>query len=70
MTPDMSGRTREENDPKYHSEEGGSAHSNSESSGDNEVTTSSSEHLKGEMRSKKRHDVGLTEQQVLNDTRE
>ncbi|KAJ8445026.1 hypothetical protein Cgig2_022546 [Carnegiea gigantea] len=42
---------------KTRSEEGGSAHSSSESSGDNEVTTSSSEHLKGEMHSKKRHDA-------------
>ncbi|KAJ8436846.1 hypothetical protein Cgig2_026170 [Carnegiea gigantea] len=53
----MSGRMREENDPVHDSEEGGSAHSSSESSRDNEVTTSSSEHLKGEMRSKKRQDV-------------
>ena len=50
MTPEISGRTREERDPEHHSEEGGSAHSNSEFSVDNEVTISSIEHLKGEMR--------------------
>ena len=70
MTLEISGRTREENEPKYHNEEGGSEHGSLESSGDNEVTTSSSEHLKGEIHSKKTHDAGHAEQQVLNDTRE
>jgi len=70
VTPEISCRKSEESDPDYHNEEGGSVHSSSESSRDKEVSTNSSEHLKGEMRSKKRHDAGRVEQRVRNDTRE
>ncbi|KAJ8429158.1 hypothetical protein Cgig2_030295 [Carnegiea gigantea] len=70
MTPETSGRKCKESDPKSYSEEGGGAHYSSQSSGDNKVTTSSKEHLKGEMRLKKRHDAGCVEQQVQNNVRE
>ncbi|KAJ8422070.1 hypothetical protein Cgig2_000320 [Carnegiea gigantea] len=63
MTLEKSGRKSEESDPDYNNEEGGSAQSSSEASGDNEVNTSSSEQLNREMLSKNRHIV-------RNDTRE
>ncbi|KAJ8427776.1 hypothetical protein Cgig2_002926 [Carnegiea gigantea] len=70
MTLETLGKTSEESDPDYDSEEGESAHSRSESSSDKEVTTNSSEQLKREMRVKKRHDAGYAEQWVQNDRRE
>ena len=66
----MLGTTREENDLEYDSEEGGSAHSSSELSRNKKVAISSSEYLKGAIRSKKRHDVRRMEQQVLTNIRE
>ena len=57
-SPETSGRIGEESDPEYRSgDEGGSQHNGSESSASEEVSSSSSDHMKGELRSKKRHDV-------------
>ncbi|KAJ8427239.1 LOW QUALITY PROTEIN: hypothetical protein Cgig2_016931 [Carnegiea gigantea] len=58
VTPETSVRTSEESDPDYYSEETESAH---KSSRDIEVIKSSSEHLKGEIRSKKRYDACCAE---------
>ena len=55
---EVSRQTSEESDPEYrNSDEGGSQHNGSESSVSDEVSSSSSDHMKGELRSKKRHDV-------------
>ncbi|KAJ8421347.1 hypothetical protein Cgig2_027955 [Carnegiea gigantea] len=57
-SPEMSGRTGKESDLGYCSgDEGGSQHNGSESYASEEVSSSCSDHMKGELRSKKRHDV-------------
>ncbi|KAJ8435708.1 hypothetical protein Cgig2_002665 [Carnegiea gigantea] len=50
-------------DTETTSQEGGSAHNGSQLSADEEVSNSSTEHLKGEMHSKKRHNLGRVGQQ-------
>ncbi|KAJ8446950.1 hypothetical protein Cgig2_006578 [Carnegiea gigantea] len=55
---EMSGQTGEESDPEYRSgDEGGSQDNGSESSASEKVSSSSNDHMKGELWSKKRHDV-------------
>ena len=55
---ETSGRTGEESDPEYRiGDEGGSQGNGSESSASEEVSSSSSGHMKEELPSKKRHDV-------------
>ncbi|KAJ8432926.1 hypothetical protein Cgig2_023056 [Carnegiea gigantea] len=61
-----SGRTSEESDPEYcSSDEGGSQHSSSKSFAGEEVSSSSTNHLKKETRSNKRHDVQCEGQRVV-----
>ncbi|KAJ8447197.1 hypothetical protein Cgig2_030428 [Carnegiea gigantea] len=69
--PETSGRTGEESDPKYRSgDEGGSQHNGSESAAREDVSnSSSSDHFKGEMRLKKRHDQRRERQRVVGHTK-